>query len=84
MKSPLEVIQNTDASTALRALVWRHRRQLNAELLASPAAVTAESRTFAAGGARALEELYDELAKVLQWRAAGDSGKPADVMKPAS
>jgi len=68
LKKQLEGIQNSPASSALRALVYSHRKEWSAQLLGHPDSVTDRSREYAAGAAAALEQLYDELAKLMAWR----------------
>lgn len=78
---PLESLEGTEQARVLRALLWRHRRQWTGELIAHPSAVTAEARCYAAGGAAALETLYDEIGKLLKWRVALVHG-PSDPPPP--
>lgn len=74
----LEVLEGTEAGAALRALLWKHRRQWHGTLLANPGSVSQDERTYAAGAAAGLEVLYDELAKVVRWRVPAEAKAPAE------
>jgi len=76
LKKQLEGIQNSPASSALRALVYSHRKEWSAQLLGHPDSVTDRSREYAAGAAAALEQLYDELAKLMAWRKSPPTSPP--------
>lgn len=73
----LEVLEGTEAGSALREMLWKHRRQWGASLVGHPAAVSPDERTYAAGAAAALETLYDEIARLIRWRVPAEAA-PTD------
>lgn len=74
----LEVLEGTEAGAALRALLWKHRRQWHGTLLGHPGSVSPDERTYAAGASASLEALYDELSKLVRWRVPAEAKAPAE------
>ena len=72
----LEVLEGTEQAAALRALLWKHRRQWASALVGHPASVSPDERTYAAGAALALEALYDEIGKLVRWRVSPEAKDP--------
>jgi hypothetical protein len=68
IQKPLEGWQGTEASGALRALIWARRRDWLGAVLGSPSAIDERTREYSCGAVAALEELYGDLSRVLQWR----------------
>lgn len=66
----LEELQDSPASAALRLVVFSHRKRWSISLLQHPDATSDRAREYAAGAAAALESLYDDLGKLLNWRKA--------------
>lgn len=65
---PMRTIQGSEASSALRVAIWAERKNWMQQVLAPPGAVSEREREYASGAVTALEGLYSELAKALQWR----------------
>lgn len=72
----LEELQDSPASAALRLVVFSHRKRWSIGLLQHPDATSERAREFSAGAAAALESLYDDLGKLLNWRKAPQERMP--------
>lgn len=69
LKKPIERLQGTEASDALRRLLWAKRAEWMPTLIGDPRTTDARSRDYAAGAVQFAEELYDLLRGMLDWRA---------------
>jgi len=68
IKAAIERLQGTEASSAIRRLIWEHARNWKSGTTASPKVVSDREREYAAGAVAAIDELYETLAALLLWR----------------